>query len=223
MTWDCFECTFTNDDKASNCEICDAFEPSFCKRWKDATVLVIGAAYDECDNTFWSIIDPNYIGIGYGKHCFNSIPVWQTNWDTDGFWDQKVPDKKDGFKRVFIDRCVWNTFVSNIDTHKSRFSKIIKFIVSQLSENGVLHIAHDNWKIAEHAYMYSKFSDLVDTKYKRYLGHYIILDSSGVEVLMSNGNLMIMENTIVTHPPTTPNMQGRTKWKGFIKYKKYCL
>jgi hypothetical protein len=199
-------------------------DDDFVTRWRLANYLIIGACYNNDDTKFWSQLDPNYIGIGMGDHCFKNKPVWQTNWNTPGFWDFAKPVRETGFKYIFLDRCVWNIVMNN-------FKPVLDFVHSILQENGCFLISKSSWKPANDIFIKNQFIKNANPVFKRLPENEA--DMKVVDLMIQNGNFMITngyiasidfiknekneKNGIVDESKTL--LLDRKKWKAFMKLK----
>jgi hypothetical protein len=216
----CNYCSFTNNIDSQQCEICDSVldDDDFVTRWKSANYLIIGACYNNDDTKFWSQLDPNYIGIGMGDHCFKNKPIWQTNWNAPGFWESAKPVRETGFKYIFLDRCVWNIVMNN-------FKPVLDFVYSLLQENGCFLISKSSWKPANDIFIKNQFIKSAEPVFKRLPENEV--DLKVVDLIIQNGKFMItngyiasidfMKNEIVDESKTL--LLDRKKWKAFMKLK----
>ena len=219
----CQVCTFENQENSTTCEICEAllnlsvYDKNYTTRWQDAKILVIGAAYGKEDQDFWSITDKNYIGIGMGDHNFKNMPHWQTNWNTNNFWDFQTPPKKIGFKYIFLDRCVWNI------VSERNFKNVLQFALNNLQINGCFLIPKNNWETAQDAFMKQQFIQFAKPECRRKIENKSNVES--VQNLIAYGQFMIVNGYSTFHDENTNNLEqssmymDRTKWKSFIKMK----
>jgi hypothetical protein len=197
---------------AKVCEVCEAEleENCFARRWKDAKILVIGAAYNHEDLQFWSKLDENYIGIGMGAHIFQSEPHWQTNWNAPRFWTHTRPYKDKGFKYVFLDRCVWNVVMQN-------FGPVLTFARDVLQDNGCLLIPKTNWKPASEIYIKHQFIAHAKSQFLRSIENEY--DTEAVLTLVRDGHFMMAKGYTEFYSADTEGAHDRHKWKAFMKMK----
>ncbi len=217
----CNYCTFENVIDSEKCEVCESvlMDNDFVTRWQSANYLVIGACYNDEDNSFWSHFDPNYIGIGMGEHCFKNKPIWQTNWNHPGFWESIRPTKKIGFKYIFLDRSVWNIVMHD-------FKPVLDFIYNVLQENGCLLISKSSWKLASDIFMKDQFIKNAQVIHKRLPENE--MDVKTIQLLIQNGNFMITNGYIKSSDFQKSEIKAsllldRTKWKAFMKLKPLLL
>jgi hypothetical protein len=209
----CASCEFFFDAGLEKCEECGGEEKKslFVQSCVLSKTLVIGASYCPDDAKYWSVVDENYIGIGRGTSFGGSSLHWNTfSWNDSDFWEKKLPVPENHFKQVFLDRCVWNCFVTDLKTMKN----MLNFIVKNMEKNAMLCIPMENWRVAEKSYLQTVFCP--DEKFKT------CLDLAGFNEIVSMNLFRISTcDDFATHPSSAPQQEGRKRWQRFfLKIKK---
>ena len=216
MDWSCNHCTFININADYQCAICGKFESSFATKWEDATIMIIGAAYDDNDVKFWTSQDPNYIGIGAGKpdQTLRCRSPWQELWDNQSFWFKPTPSKAPGFTTIFIDRSVWNI----ISKTQELMNWVVIFVLRHLKIGGCLKIPYENWVVANNSFMKHLFSLHAHPKFNRAKSSgYTKSDSDALTIIIQSGEFMICDDVTQLPNVVGRDVNGRKGWQAILR------
>ena len=193
----CMQCSFTN---------------VFLTRWSRARILVLGANYGQNDNSFWSALDNNYIGIGKEACPADSfITIFQNDWNACNFWEQSVIPKT--FDSIFIDASV--PFIFAIDMNL--FKNVFDFIQRHSRPGSKLYFENHNFCTLISSYMARVFLDNLNPLHN-YPIHacntYIKNDISLMQTILHSGDWVIYDTDLDVQ---NTDQKHKCTWKALYK------